>query len=309
VTAFGLGLLTGCNSAMTGASTSAPGHDGEASRPARSSPTTTTAPMPVTTTTLDQPGWNPVAVGSLGVEIDVRTVTTGDGSSIVVARFINRQVAFDLHVGSSDPPTGGLPISPDAGPSISADEAPLLLGAFNGGFMASAGVGGFEADGQVLRSLVPGEASFVIDGDGSAHVGVWGENLPAPGETVASVRQNLPPLVVNGAPSPQAGNVGAWGATVGGSYVARSSAGEDAAGNILFAASMSTVPADLASALISTGAVWGMQLDINPMWIDLTLGPTPDGPFTTFVPGQNRPADQYQVGWTRDFFVVVAAPG
>jgi hypothetical protein len=26
------------------------------------------------------------------------------------------------------------------------------------------------------------------------------------------------------------------------------------------------------------------------------------------IPGQNRPADQYQVGWNRDFVTVLALP-
>jgi hypothetical protein len=32
----------------------------------------------------------------------------------------------------------------------------------------------------------------------------------------------------------------------------------------------------------------------------------PGGPVTAAVPGQIRPADQYLVGWTRDFVAVVA---
>jgi hypothetical protein len=304
------GLLAGCGSSTVALPTSSGDHNqGRSPGNGLSASSTTLPPAPITTTTIDQPGWSPVATGSLGVEIDMRTVVSPDGSSVVVARFVAGQVAFDLHDGSSDPPTNGLKLPADAGSAISSDEAPLLLGAFNGGFMASAGVGGFEVDGEVLRPLVPGEASFVIDADGRGHVGIWGQTVPVPGESVESVRQNLPPLVIGGKPSAQAGNVAAWGATVGGSYVARSSLGEDAYGDILYAASMSTVPVDLADALITCGAVSGMQLDINPEWIDLTLGPTPDGPFSAMVPGQNRPANQYQVGWNRDFVAVIAAPG
>ena len=59
---------------------------------------------------------------------------------------------------------------------------------------------GVEVDGHVLTTLVRGMASVVIDANGSAHVGVWGETVPAPREAVASVRQNLPPLVFDSAP-------------------------------------------------------------------------------------------------------------
>jgi len=50
-----------------------------------------------------------------------------------------------------------------------------------------------------------------------------------------------------------------------------------------------------------------MELDINPEWVQLDVAHRPGGPLTAEVPGQYRPADQYLVGWGRDFFTVVAA--
>jgi hypothetical protein len=89
--------------------------------------------------------------------------------------------------------------------------------------------------------------------------------------------------------------------------VARSSLGEDAAKNLMYAASADALPGDLASALISAGAVTGMELDINPEWVQLASAPAPGAPLVPGIPGQERPADQYQVGWTRDFITVLAA--
>jgi hypothetical protein len=199
-------------------------------------------------------------------------------------------------------------VVPDDGPSIGPDEAPALLAAFNGGFEATAGAGGFELNGQVLVPLQPGYASLVIDADGTAHVGIWGQGLPVPGEQVASVRQNLTPLIAGEHLSQNIGYIGAWGATLGGSaVVARSSLAEDGAGNLLYAASMDALPVDLADALISAGAVDGMELDINPEWVQLASATTPGGPLALGIPGQRRPADQYQVGWSRDFVTVMAA--
>jgi len=153
-----------------------------------------------------------------------------------------------------------------------------------------------------------GQASLVIDASGSARIGVWGSSVPATGEQVASVRQNLPPLVVGGLPSPPVGDIAAWGATLGGgSAVARSSLAEDGAGNLLYAASMNALPVDLADALVGEGAVTAMELDINPEWVQLAWAATPGGSLASGVPGQNRPADQDQVGWTRDFVTVLAA--
>ena len=271
-------------------------------------PTTTTVP-PTTTTTLapEEPGWSTLSTGPHGIAIDERTFPQTDGTQVVVVRFLYNHVDYSLHVGSQDPPTGQAVIGPDSGPAIGAAERPLLLACFNGGFKASSGVGGFEVYGQVLTPLANGLASLVIDTAGVGYVGVWGQDVPPPGISVTSVRQNLPPLVEGGQPSPQAGAVSAWGATLGGgAYVARSALGEDAFGNLLYAASMSTVPTDLAAALISAGAMRAMELDINPEWVQMDTAATPGAALVAQIPGQNRPADQCESGWTRDFIAVLS---
>jgi hypothetical protein len=66
---------------------------------------------------------------------------------------------------------------------------------------------------------------------------------------------------------------------------------------------------DLAWALARMGARVAMQLDINPQWIQLAVAARPGGPLTAEVPGQNRPANQYLTGWTRDFIAVLAPAG
>jgi hypothetical protein len=241
------------------------------------------------------------------VAVDDRTVSTLPGAAVTVFRFRGDRVHYDLHVGGSDPPVGGAVVGPNAGSAIGAAEAPLLLSAFNGGFKANAGAGGFQLNGQTLVPLVPGDASLVIDANGAARIGVWGQTVPVSGEQVASVRQNLPPLVVAGQPSASAADPASWGATLGGGEdVPRSALGEDAQGNLLYAASMRALPADLADALVTAGAVTGMELDINPEWVQLAYSPTPGAALLAGIPGQNRPADQYQAGWSRDFVVVLA---
>jgi hypothetical protein len=299
-----LGLFAAaCSSLSTGASPSA-----SSSPPQRLPATTTTTVPPTTTTTTEQPGWNPVSTGPSGIAVDERTFSEPDGSQVTVARFRAGETRFALHVGSTDPPVGSAVIPADAGSAVSGSETPALLAAFNGGFQVSTGSGGFEVDGVTLVPLVNGMASFVIDTNGTGHVGVWGQGLPAPGEQVLSVRQNLPPLVSASQPSSQISDIAAWGATLGGgAMVARSGLGEDAQGNILYAGSMSALPSDIADALVAAGAVNAMELDINPEWVQLALATTPGGPLSTGVPGQNRPADQYLTGWTRDFVTVLSA--
>lgn len=241
--------------------------------------------------------------------MDERSVSTAGGAQVTVFRFRAGHVRFDLHVGSENPPADLASLPADAQPAVSAGEAPVLLAGFNGGFNTSTGTGGVVVDGQTLVPLQSGVAAFAIDADGAGHVGVWGQNLPAPGEQITSVRQDLAPLVVNSQPSPQITDIAAWGATLGGvSAVARSALGEDAAGNILYAGSMSALPSDMAEALVSSGATTAMELDINPEWVQLAYATTPGGALQAGVPGQNRPADQYTAGWTRDFITVLAAP-
>jgi hypothetical protein len=278
---------------------------GSTTRATAAAPAVTVAPT--TTTTTEQPGWTPISLLHGAIAVDGRAVSEPDGHVVTVYRFRAGQTRFALHVGTSDPPTGRSVIGPDSGATIGPGEAPVLLAAFNGGFKTNAGAGGFELDSQLLLPLQTGLASLVVDADGSAHLGVWGQGLPAPGEQVASVRQNLPPLVVKGQPSPVIGNIATWGATLGGgAVVARSSLGEDASGNLIYAASIHAVPSDLANAQISVGAVNGMELDINPQWVQLDVAASPGAPLVSGIPAQSRPANQYQVGWTRDFVTVLA---
>ncbi len=307
-------VLAGCSSTPAAESTSrttqAPQRStSDGAAPARPAPpSTTTTTVPPTTTTTEQPGWAPISSAFGVILADEHSVTQPDGDVVTLVRFRSGRTRFSLHVGSSDPPTGSAAIGPDSGPAIGPGEVPLLVGAFNGGFKAAAGAGGFELGGQILLPLQPGLASLVIDVNGVAHVGIWGQTLPTPGEQVASVRQNLGPLVAGGQPSLSVTDISAWGSTLGGgAAVARSSLGEDLAGNLVYAASMSAVPADLADALSGAGVVSAMELDINPEWVAVMTAASPGAPTVATLPGQNRPANQYQVGWTRDFVTVLAA--
>ena len=273
--------------------------------------TTTSAP---TTTTTEQPGWTVVSQLTSGIAVDSQSSPQSDGDSVTVLRFHAGLVHYALHVGSRDPPTGGASLPADAQPAIGADEQGQLLAAFNGDFLMGAGclpcgVGGMEVAGQVLVPLVRGMASLVLDPNGRASMGVWGQGFPPVGAAVYSVRQCLPPLVSGGLASPNVGDVRAWGATLGGGNVtARGAVGIDARGNLLYAGSMRVLPSDLANALVSAGAVTAMETDINPEWIQADTAPWPGGPLSAAIPNQNRPANQYLSGWTRDYVTVLAGP-
>jgi Phosphodiester glycosidase len=292
-------VIAGCGSGRTAAA-----HPAGAVHPAGGAPGTAQA-RPATATPVAAPSIPPPAPVPQP-RVSITRVRTGDGALVTVATFLG-PVRYVLHDGSADP--GAAAGAVRAGPAVTGAERGQLLAAFNGGFKLSAGVGGYLQEGRVISPLRRGLASLVIDRSGQARIGVWGSGLPAPGEAVYSVRQNLPPLVLNGRPAAAAADWTLWGATLGGgAYVARSAVGQDAAGHLIYAASMSVVPADLASVLAARGARTAMELDINPEWVQLDAAGKPGGALTAEVAGQYRPADQYLVGWTRDFLTVLAAP-
>ena len=276
-------------------------------------PPRTTTPRPsITTTTsttpVEQAGWATVSRADGRIAIDTRTLTEPDGSTMTLVRFLAGTVTFDLHIGSVEPPAGSAAIGPDSGPSISPSEAPSVLACFNAGFKVHDHPGGIVTWGQPLTTVVPGLGTFMTDAAGHGSVGVWGQDLPTVADPALNVRQNLQPLIAQGQVSPQAGDIAVWGFTYGGgTRVARSGLGEDAARNIIYVASMSTLPADLADALLSVGAVNAMQLDINPATLQMDAASTPGGTLTARIPGQQHPSDQCQVGSTRDFVVALAA--
>lgn len=237
-------------------------------------------------------------------QVALSSFHAADGTAITLAQF-SGAVTYRLHSGSSDPGSAALRVV-QAGPSVAGSEQHVLLAAFNGGFLLSAGAGGYEQEGHVIVPLRAGLASLVIDTAGHAQIGAWGYGVPSPGTTAYSVRQNLSLLVSGGQPSSSAPEWTAWGATLGGGeYVARSALGETASGSLVYAGSMSTTPADLAAALVSAGVVDAMELDINPEWVQLDVASQPGGQLSAAIPGQHRPADQYLVGWTRDFITVL----
>jgi len=239
--------------------------------------------------------------------VTVTRARMGDGAVVTLATFTG-PVRYVLHDGSEDPGLAAGRVK--AGPAVRGAERRRLLAAFNGGFKLSQGVGGYQQEGHVAAALRSGVTSLVIDRSGRARIGIWGHGVPAPGEAVYSVRQNLPPLVLNGKPTARAADWSLWGATLGGGEnVARSALGQDAAGDLVYAASMSASPADLAAVMAYEGVRIAMELDINPEWVQLDVASRPGGPLRAAIRGQNRPANQFLLGWARDFITVLAPAG
>jgi hypothetical protein len=281
------GTLTACSAPVVATTMPA-----RSSAPATTRATATRPPSPT-----PAPTPSPAAV-------TVTTVRMKDGSKVTVATFAG-PVTYVLHDGSEDPGLAAGRVK--AGPAVRGTERRRLLAAFNGGFKLSAGAGGYEQEGHLAARLRRGLTSLVIDRSGRARIGVWDHGVPVPGESVYSVRQNLTPLVLNGKPTLAAADWSVWGATLGGGeFVARSALGQDASGDLEYAASMSASPADLAVALSRAGARIAMELDINPEWVQLDVARRPGGPLRVGIRGQSRPANQFLEGWARDFISVLA---
>jgi hypothetical protein len=175
-----------------------------------------------------------------------------------------------LHPGTVDP--GGHWSTPT---SVDAAEQRSVVTAFSAGFrLQGDSHGGWYSEGREARRLVPGAASLVIRRDGTTDVGTWGAT-PTTGEVhmtpdVTSVRQNLVPLVDDGAVNPTCatGGTAEWGSTVGqAAYIHRSAFGVTPTGAMIYVGGPALSVCTLGDLLRSAGAVRGMELDINPAWV------------------------------------------
>jgi len=201
------------------------------------------------------------------------------------------------------------------GAQVPVDQRPGLVAAFNSGFTIDASLGGVYTEGQMVRPLVDGAASFVIDTNGKADVGMWGRDFTMT-PNVASVRQNLALILDNGQPVPglPSNSNGAWGATLGNQvFVWRSGVGVDPNGALVYVAGDGLSAVTLAVLLQRAGAVRAMELDINSVWTTAyTYQQTdPADPAAVdgvkLLPDMRRSNDRYLVPGERDFFALFAA--
>jgi hypothetical protein len=304
VSALALGAVAaGCSSGSGSPTAAAPPSASASISPTPTptpSPSPTASPTPTIPPPRGAPGRWVTAVAHLGrPEIQTQTLTV-NGSTVVVMRVDAPTTRLILHAGYEDPGgTGWL-----AGPSITAAERPTLLAAFNGGFRLNLGLGGFLVLGRGLGAIQPGLASVVTYADGSSDIGAWGRQVPTPGKKIISVRQNLGLLVDAGQPAADIDQYAPWGATLGGGFsVARSGLGIDKYGNIMWAGSSFATPRTIATALIQSGAVRAMQMDINPMWVDAFTFPNLTAQ-QLVLPTQYRQVGTYLEPYSRDYFSV-----
>jgi hypothetical protein len=240
--------------------------------------------------------WTPVSTSPSGTVL-ARAIRVSVGASSFVAVRVTKDARLKLYRGSD---LGGpSAISP-------VDRANAIL-SFNGAFNPgdSGGITGFLGGPGTVAN---GMAAAVGYQDGGFDVGVWGRNLPAPGRSVHWARTNLFNLLVDGGqPTAATGDPGQWGTPLAsiGMNTARSAMGVDGDGNLLYVASMATLPGPLAQVLVSVGAQRAMELDINPWWVCAFA--YSGGGTNNLVQNGNRPSDVFSGGWNRDFFVATTS--
>jgi Phosphodiester glycosidase len=200
------------------------------------------------------------------------------------------------------------------GAQIPNELRPSTVAAFNSAFRLDDARGGFWDEGNEVRPLVPGQASLVIDKDGSMNVVAWGRdrNLDA---NVAQVRQNLALVVDNGlsAAGLDSEATTKWGATVGNQVLVwRSGIGVDRNGGLIYIAGPGLSVNQLAELFLRAGAVRAMELDINSDWTTAYIFEQTDPNNASAImgnkllPDMKRGGDRYLVPGERDFVTVVA---
>ncbi len=147
---------------------------------------------------------------------------------------------------------------------------------------------------------------------GKSDIGSWESEVPASGQAVFSVRQNLHLLVDHGQPAANVGScvIACWGPTLGGGLTqARGALGIDSSRRLIYAGGERLTVGALANALVGAGVKRAAELDINPEWVNLYLYAHSTGDTATaipMIPGQPGIPGQLLLPYGRDFFTVIA---
>lgn len=187
---------------------------------------------------------------------------------------------------------------------IMKEALPSLMLAFNGGFRFEHQKGGYFTEGKMLRPLRAEHATFAIDQNGFATVGVFGRDIFDDGSW-KTLRQNLPPMLIDGEIAVDQFRGTHWGDDFGRViYTFRSAVCLRQDGRLMFAVA-GDVDIDLfAEVLKILNCKTAMQLDINGTWPQIAKY---DGFGTTTRQGQlldrrMKNANRYLNKSAKDFF-------
>jgi len=253
--------------------------------------------------------WHAVTMNAAGVPVVEKAALRPDAAHTSDLAYVvwmsQKDLKFTLHPGFQQP--GGSWTTPD---TIPVGQRTGLVATWNGGFKISPddALGGFYAEGRTAQKLVAGKAAEVFYQDGSIKIGQWGRDETMTPQ-VSGVRQNLSLLVDNGQVTvgPGDGSSAMWGYTIKNSYfIARSGVGMTAKGDIVYVSGRFLSVYTMAKLLQAAGAVYGMELDINPDWVSFMSygGADPANPAPTKLWDFVQPANRYFEPSDRDFVSV-----
>jgi hypothetical protein len=152
------------------------------------------------------------------------------------------------------------------GDRVPAAAVPALRIAFNGGFLFKHITGGYVTEDRTAKPLANGQATLAIANDGRMSIGILGRDIQDDGSWL-SLRQNLPPIVENGASS-----IGRYPGTYWGDNFHHVEANFRSAictrddGRLMYVTMGMVRIGTLAETLPKFGCRLGMELDINGHW-------------------------------------------
>ncbi len=277
-------------------------------------PPTARVPTPATDVQENEGVWQPTGRLVLGQPAVYTTFVRPDAAHTAYYTGLmwldTKLLRANYVVGTEQPGGGPNPWNSQIPP----ERRDVAIAAFNSGFKMDTANGGAYLDGQTIVPLLDGAASFIINQDGSANVGVWGRDFVMSPD-IEAVRQNLVLIVDNGQLNPglRESDNSDFGATLGGDvYVWRSGVGVTADGALVYAGGPAMSITALARTLQAAGAVRAMEMDINTDWVSaFTYQPNvtvPGDPIegVKLLDGMTHDGSQYFQQNSRDFFAFTA---
>jgi hypothetical protein len=241
--------------------------------------------------------------------------TVGDSSVVWTSTFHPLSNAPDVKVSAAvfdqDKLTAALfngTTLPGGGPWQNADKvtAPArsaLVFAFNGGFLFKHIDGGYFTEGKEVKPLVADQATLGVRKDGRLVIGIYGKDMTNDGSWL-SLRQNLPPMVVDGKNVMNDHPGTYWGNDFHNVDLNfRTALCSRTDGKLMYLV-MGMVRANtLADELARLNCKLGMELDINGHWPQFTWwGPTSRGKGGTLLdPIKMWKPERYVTSSEKDF--------
>ncbi len=266
------------------------------------------APLPLTPMVAgnEVAAWVPQGdEGPGGYAVFTTTLTPAPSAPPIAIAWINQQQASGQIYAGVTQPGGAWPYEAP----VPASRYATLVAAFEGGFQFTQTGGGFYQNGRYGAPLHNGDASLVEYDNGQMAIGTWGSEVNMT-PSVEAVRQNLTLLVDHGQVTPQASitPLTTWGYSLGNLVSTwRSGIGITTNNNLVWVGGPGLSPAELGAVLVHAGVVEGMQLDINPDWVNFATY-TDHGPNgiagINILPAMIFPPVHYLGPFWRDFVAV-----